>query len=1344
MGDSRQDEAAEGTAKGRPRRRRFGRILGRFALFFVVFNVVAVGVSQTAWGRERARTLIERGLEEGLGVDAEIESVEARWAFWPPALTLLARGIDIDHPSEGDLLDAEGLSVRPSLGALMRGTIDLASIDVDAPRVHLRIVDGAPVNLPTLPEGEGGPVELPFRTLGLSDAAISVDVDSLAQARLGPLDLRLDVDGPRLAIDLRTERGVIDHLDGREDIEELVAVGALDLGGAVTIDELRFRTPYLSLRVSEGEGKLGSAVFDWGSGEDPEVGPRWRGQTELEVNVARLGALPLLPPMPPFEGRVLVNALTSFDVRAGPILDGEVRVIDGRIDHKWGLGDEVVLNVLASSQRVDLRPGSEVRLITGGGRVGLEGSLELDAERGFPLSVDTRIDIQFAQLIEQLGVTPDTPVWWAVRGQGRLAGTLDPLSLGGPLEFGVPSFMVTLDPHHVRPRQRLISVDGARARGRWRIDDEAFVFEDMRLTTAGSDLRASVVHLGFDNSFRAEVTGTVDVADVGPLTTFELAGRGPLRASITGTFSDPQVRGNFQLRDFRFDGFRLGDVTSDWRLVHDYLAVSLPRLEATKGASRYRVEDLLFDFREHVEVTGTLRTPRLTLADLYHTFGYEEDERYTPYQAILRGAAPLRFTHGFPADGPNGTFTGHANLEVLAANFAGYAFEHGSIDGDLRWYDFSEGLDSALIGLDSMVLRKGEGTVNVAGTIERSNVRLSVLADRIAVRDTEGIGDSFEGLEGHYSVAGQARGTVDVPRLDLDVDVTGLAYQDAFLGDGRAYVRLTERGDPWIAAAADASGPCVHGRRGLARAGWRPSAPLRTREGLLPSSGPPMAFIVCGEGMGGRVAVDMALGFTDVVPARGEVRFANMDLAPFFDGFTGETSGVIELDAGYLQADGTLGGEIRIDEVRLARADATSVAIANDGPITLAIDRGGVRAEQVAFIGEGSRFELSGGADARGRLDMQVDGRVDLGLIAQASSEIEESHGSLRAHIDVGGRLNDPTANGLAEIDNAGLRFADLGMAVEELSGTVRFDERRVSLEDFRGRAGGGRLSMAGSARLSDGGLRQFRVDTRVDAATVQPEDGVELGVNVDSSLQWNQGDRLPRLTGTVDIRRARYRRPIQLSPTLGELYRPQRAEVEQYDPERDRVAIDLRLSGDSALRVQNNLMDAVLRVDDSERPFRIVGTDQRWGVVGSIALPQGTVRFRSTELVVTEGEIRFDDPTRLDPRFDVLATTEIQRQQGSSDLTGQVWRVGLRAHGDLDGFQLDAESQPPLSQEDLMLLLTVGITSAEAQQLQAGDVGGTALEALSAISGVNEEVVSSKPLIATDKGLVAAGVVQT
>ncbi|HJK90499.1 MAG TPA: translocation/assembly module TamB domain-containing protein, partial [Polyangiaceae bacterium LLY-WYZ-15_(1-7)] len=224
--------------------------------------------------------------------------------------------------------------------------------------------------------------------------------------------------------------------------------------------------------------------------------------------------------------------------------------------------------------------------------------------------------------------------------------------------------------------------------------------------------------------------------------------------------------------------------------------------------------------------------------------------------------------------------------------------------------------------------------------------------------------------------------------------------------------------------------------------------------------------------------------------------------------------------------------------------------------------------------------------------------------------------------------------------------------------------------------------------------------------------------------------ERLPLLRGDLRIDRARYERPIQLSPTLGQLYRPQRAEVERYDPEADNVRLDLRVRNRAPIRVVNNLLDVDLRIDDGDRPFRVVGTDQRYGVVGNVRIARGTVRFRNTELDVTRGEVRLDDETRVDPRFDVVAETEIRRQQTQADLTAPAWRVQVRAHGNLDAFRLDATSQPALSQEDLMLLLTVGMTSAEAQQLQAGELGGTALEALSAISGVNEEVTNAVRVI--------------
>jgi translocation and assembly module TamB len=74
-------------------------------------------------------------------------------------------------------------------------------------------------------------------------------------------------------------------------------------------------------------------------------------------------------------------------------------------------------------------------------------------------------------------------------------------------------------------------------------------------------------------------------------------------------------------------------------------------------------------------------------------------------------------------------------------------------------------------------------------------------------------------------------------------------------------------------------------------------------------------------------------------------------------------------------------------------------------------------------------------------------------------------------------------------------------------------------------------------------------------------------------------------------------------------------------------------------------------------------------------------------------------------------------------------WRILLHAHGNLDGFRLDARSVPDMSQQDVVLLLTMGMTTAEMQQTQASDLGGTAVEALASVSGVGEQVARALPI---------------
>ncbi len=118
---------------------------------------------------------------------------------------------------------------------------------------------------------------------------------------------------------------------------------------------------------------------------------------------------------------------------------------------------------------------------------------------------------------------------------------------------------------------------------------------------------------------------------------------------------------------------------------------------------------------------------------------------------------------------------------------------------------------------------------------------------------------------------------------------------------------------------------------------------------------------------------------------------------------------------------------------------------------------------------------------------------------------------------------------------------------------------------------------------------------------------------------------------------------------------------------------------------------------------------------------------------------IRFEDPTRIAPTVDVTAVTEYRRYSdttasaaaGAGTGAGGLWRISLHAYGDAEHLRLDMTSDPPLSQEDIVLLLTIGMTRAEVDQLQAGSLGASAaLEALATVSGADRAVKTAFPVI--------------
>ncbi|MEM9193150.1 MAG: translocation/assembly module TamB domain-containing protein [Myxococcota bacterium] len=1284
----------------------------------------AVLTANTEWGRNRIKSAAVQAIHDELGLEASLGEVELDLIPFP---RVDARTISLSHPEHGQLAEADGLTIRPSLAAFLTGQVDLQTVEIRRPEIRLLIRDGKIQNFPELAPGDGD-VDLPFRTLLIENASLTVDAEPYAKGSLTGVTGQLEADGPSLRIEAEVAGGEVEHSLGTEVIEKLsVAVG--------------IEPEYIGVeRVTVATQDFGVDVWDatlpMPLDETLIENPDMEGYVRVRANLAHLRDLPHAWELPELSGEAEVEAqLRGSD--QGPTAQGLVAVSDTIVDER-GVG--------AAEIRFEADPNG-IRITEGhyhvesdGGDAQISGFIDFQAE-GFPLEAQVDIDdLRFAKLLAQLGVTENAIVQWPLSGRIEVGGTLSPLDLRGPIQLATEDFLITRDAYHQRPQRRIMGVTRASVRGQIRVIPDALRFEHLTGETPNSRLYVDEVHLGFDNQVRVVGRGDIDLADVSPLMDFPLGGRGQGTVDVSGTFSYPNVSGHATVEDFAFNTFVVGDVDTDWRLENEGLLVRFPSMTAVKNNSRYRVDDLTLDFADQrFEIGGTLVAQRMELADLYQIFHYEEDERFTGYQGVIAGRSGIRYTLGFPRDGPTGTLDLDLDLEIPEVEVSGFAFNDGAFRGRWHWVDYQAGAEGGELTIDRLHLRKGAGTLAIDGRMGLGGVlEMTASADRLAFRDLEGIGDRMPELAGVASLMADIRGTSDLPRASIDINLSGVSYKRALLGDGRLYVRMTDRDDPWVRSAQgwDPEAPppgesCAAGRSGFARGRWNPDPPLQTIEGPKPRLTRPMAFVICGSGFDNQVQLDLAVGRTQAYPLRGKVEVENFNLTPFLAelgsdvGLDGTTDARVVLTDGAALRPGSLSGRIQVTEFDVG---PPGVRLRNDGIVDIEIRRGDLRVQRAVFSGPSTRLNVTGEASYRRGLALAVNGELEAGPLAELSPRFSQASGRVTLRVNVSGPVNAPAIFGQAMVRDAGFRFVDFPEPVRDLSGLITFSSRRILFEDFTARMARGQILASGAATIQ--GTEVDRYDFDISARNINIDVGSEISVAFggDAELRWSSEQRLPLLRGDIHLRRMRYEKDIALSQTLTELSRARRATVEQYDPDADRIELDLRLIDDAPILVANNLIDAEIRIEDSERPFRIAGTDQRLGAVGSLRIGRGVMHFRGADFDVRRGLIEFDNPQRIDPSFDVAATSEIRR---AGEFTGPNWRINLHAHGTTDSFRLDTSSEPELSQEDIVLLLTVGMTRAEADQLQAGDLTSTAaLEALTAATGIDREVQRALPVI--------------
>lgn len=1296
----------------------------RWLLYLVLLGTlgpVALAMfARTPLMREYARQEAERAIRSELGLSGVIADLDVE----PRTLTFVARHITLDHPQHGRFVEADTLRIRPSWLALFRGRIDLHNISIDGASVWLAVRDGKVINGPVVKSSGSSDeisVDLPFSKLWVTHSRFVVDAQGLGSATLSDISLFIDSTKQKvLGVKLAAPSGEITHRGGHDAIE------GLELVGQVTDDNVqleRFRVHSADVNVLLRHANL-----------QLPAAKEFQGELELGLDLGSLTRWPLPVKLPPVSGKLSARAKVRGGA-AGLRADGELTLANAVFD-QYGFGETVRVGVKLDKDVLTFDGYSE--LIRKGGRVELSGTLGLGPK--LPLFVKARVhEVEFAKLMEQLGVSPDAIVDWNLGGGFELRGTLDPLLLTGPLHMPTRDFRVLRSAWHKLPNRNVLGVASANLNGTVAIKPQGIFLLDMDAGLRSSKLHVDEVMLGFDNQLRVRAVGEVfDARDASPLADFPIAGKGSFSVKVDGVYNEPRVSGHMRFDDFVFGTFPFGDLESDFVLERDSQAVRFPELLAKKGRSRYRAHDFMLDFNDdRLAIDALVSFDGFQMQDFYHVFHYENDDRYTPFQASVTGSARLRYTLDFPGDSPRGTLRADVDLGIDEADLSGFHFSGGEAIGSWYWKDHALGYKGGQLEIERFSLRKGDGTVHVSGGMALGGrLDMVVMADKIALRDTEGLSDRMTSLGGTYSVAGTIKGQPNLPRMQMDVIASGLTYNGESLGDTRSYVLLTNKLDPFVQEAL-AWGPgeipkdavCPQARAGLARSNWPDDPPINTVDGPTTALDVPMAFLICGGGLNGRVSYDMAFGRTKVYPLRGELRVKDLPLAKFvrrgsLAANSGVLSGVLRLTDGAMLTPELLAGSLSLDKISLGQAGVT---LENEGPIAASFGDGKFELKQAGFMGPSTEIRIEGGGSLSSGLALNVAGSVDLGILPSFASGVSEASGSVQFEVKVSGALDRPAIFGQASAEGASLRLRAAPYPIDAIDAQVTFSAERVLIERVSARVLGGTVAMNGAAALQGRELGSYRLELSADRMLATPKEGIEVAFGGRGELTWKRGDRLPKLQGTVRLGRTRYARPMSVGATLGDLTK-KRVEVDTYDPALESLALDLRIQQSEPLRVDNNLIEAELAIDDGKEPFRLLGTDQRFGVLGNMDIRRGIIRVRDRPFTIKDGEITFSSATRVEPRFEVHAETDVRRAIEMGQLH---WRVGVHAWGTPELFQFELSSDPYLSQDDIALLLTVGSTQAELAQLATSSLTSTAaLEALATVTGVEREVKRALPAI--------------
>jgi autotransporter translocation and assembly factor TamB len=302
------------------------------------------------------------------------------------------------------------------------------------------------------------------------------------------------------------------------------------------------------------------------------------------------------------------------------------------------------------------------------------------------------------------------------------------------------------------------------------------------------------------------------------------------------------------------------------------------------------------------------------------------------------------------------------------------------------------------------------------------------------------------------------------------------------------------------------------------------------------------------------------------------------------------------------------------------------------------------------------------------------------------------------------GKWENPDIKGDLTVSNASLGLKGNSLRISSINGSASIEEDKLLVKNLSGKVGGGAINVSGLLQMKGFHVNRFSFESSLNNITATF--AKDSPVNFSGNLVYKGTTEAQGISGDLQIKSAKYRERVDWKSWI---LKARTAEKPKTALSRvQKAELNISISGDENIYIDNNIARMPVRVD-----LIVKGTVSQPMLFGRLETKEGVFYFRNNEFKIIHASADFADPNRLNPIFELMAETSIKG-----------YAVKLNLDGQIEHFNLNLSSTPPLEETDILSLLTVGYVEKEAKGLKGGISTGAAT---SFLAGTLEEVFDER-----------------